>query len=73
MARMPEIEELKRATELRSTLRAVSKPGAGGAFGAELGGSGSARLPQSPDLNTPLSSAFLPYSWPRSSPDFPTI
>lgn len=48
MARMPEIEELKRATELRSTLRAVSKPGAGALSAEELGGSGSAWLPAEP-------------------------
>lgn len=37
MARMPEIQELKRATELRSKLRAVSEAGAGVRSAAEGG------------------------------------
>lgn len=38
MARMPEIQELKRATELRSKLRAVSEAGARGTVSSRAGG-----------------------------------
>lgn len=44
MAGMTEMQELKKVTELRSRLRAVSEAGVGGAVRAELGGRGPAGL-----------------------------
>lgn len=63
LAGLPEIQELKKATELRSQLRTVSE-GAGWVRG-RAGGSGP------PGSCGALSWGLFAFRWPRSSPDFP--
>ena len=73
MAGVTEIQELKRAAELRSKLRTVSEAGVGeGLSGAEQGVGGGASH-RSLQLRPPWGSAFVSPSWLRSSPDVPII
>lgn len=75
MAGMPEMQELKRVTELRSKLRAVSE--AGGWVDCQAQSwVGGVRLPPAPQAEDPLGGlpfVFLSSSWLRPSPDMPTI